>query len=128
MVTEGATPPHPSALIENNLLAGNGWGGVDVHDAQNATVRDNVFGPMTVAGVEYPHNGSEPEAIQFSEGNRTELLNAEAYGNDLGGEAMDGCLKYTITGKLHCHDNTHAKRGVLRGLMGYLKDAIGELV
>jgi hypothetical protein len=131
-MAKDARPPQPTALIENNLLAGNGWGGVDVHDAQNATVRGNAFGPMTVAGVEYPHNGSGPEAIQFSEGDRTDLLNAEAYRNDLGGEAIDGCVEHADTKKVHCHDNTHAKSGGLRELIGYLKgylkDTIGELV
>jgi hypothetical protein len=125
-IDEGAGLPHPSALVEGNLLAGNGWGGVDVHEAQNATIRDNTFGPMTVAGVEYPHNGSGPEAIQFSEGNRTELQNDEAYGNDLGDEAIDGCEEYAAAGKVRCYDNTRADdTGAVcvgaRVLAGYLK-------
>ena len=99
----------PTALIEDNRLAGNGWGGVDVHDAQNATVRGNAFGPTTIAGTEYPHNGSGPEAMQFSESDasrsRTDLWNAEAYDNHLGGEAMDGCDAYTDPDKLRCYEN-----------------------
>lgn len=106
----GGRSQQPSALIENNLLAGNGWGGVDVHDAQNATVRDNAFGPMTLAGTAYLHNGSGPEAIQFSESDasraRTDLWNVEAYDNELHGEAMDGCEMYTDPDKLHCRDNS----------------------
>ena len=102
-------PRQPTALVENNRLAGNGWGGVDVHDAQNATVRGNAFGPTTVAETEYPHNGSGPEAMQFSESDasrsRTDLWNAEAYDNRLGGEAMDGCGTYTDPDKLRCCDN-----------------------
>ena len=105
----GARSRQPTALIENNRLAGNGWGGIDVHDAQNATVRENAFGPTTVAKTEYSHNGSGPEAMQFSESDssrsRTDLWNVEAYDNKLGGEAMDGCETYIDPDKLRCHGN-----------------------
>lgn len=127
-MAEGVPDPQPSALLEGNLLAGNDWGGVDVHDAQNATVRGNIFGPTTVAGINYPHNGSGPEAIQFSEGDRTELLNAEAYGNDLGGEAVDGCEEHAATGKVRCYGNTGAaERAGARGLTGLLRDLVEAL-
>ena len=107
MVGDGVLLQEPTALIEGNRLAGNEFGGVDVEDAQNATVRNNTFGPMTVAGIDYPHNGSGPEAIQFSEGDtsRTDLWNAEAYDNRLGGETMDGCSIYPDPEKVNCHDN-----------------------
>src|SRR5918994_3942017 len=42
-----------AALIENNEVHGNSYkakrGGVSVHDAQDALVRNNVFGPATIA-------------------------------------------------------------------------------
>ncbi len=126
-MAEGAPGPQPSALVEGNLLAGNDWGGVDVHDAQNATVRGNIFGPMTVAGIDYSHNGSGPEAIQFSEGDRTELLNAEAYGNNLGGEAVDGCERHAVAGKVRCQGNTGAERASARGLKRPLRDLVEAL-
>jgi hypothetical protein len=100
---------------------------VDVHDAQNATVRGNIFGPMTVAGIDYSHNGSGPEAIQFSEGDRTELLNAEAYGNNLGGEAVDGCERHAVAGKVRCQGNTGAERASARGLKRPLRDLVEAL-
>lgn len=53
--------------------------------------------------------GCRPEAMQFSESDasrsRTDLWNAEAYDNRLGGEAMDGCGTYTGPDKLRCYDN-----------------------
>jgi hypothetical protein len=110
MLGNGAHARQPTALIDNNRLAGNDWGGIDVHDAQNATIRANAFGTATIAGTEYPHNGSGSEAMQFSEGDesrsRTDLWNVEAYDNRLGGEAMDGCEVYTDPDKLRCYDNT----------------------
>ena len=108
MLGDDARSNQPTALIEGNRLAGNDWGGVDVHDAQNATVRDNTFGPMTVAGVNYSNNGWwVQEAMQFSEGDtfRTDLWNNEAYRNRLGGEVMNGCETYTDPEKLRCYNN-----------------------
>jgi hypothetical protein len=109
MLGNNARAKQPTALIENNRLAGNNWGGIDVHDAQNATIRANAFGPAIIAGTQYSHNGSGPEAMQFSEGgesrSRTDLWNVEVYDNRLGGEVMSGCELYTNPDKLRCFDN-----------------------
>src|ERR671910_1828732 len=62
-----------AALIEYNEVHGNSYkakrGGVSVHDAQNATVRYNVFGPATIAGVTYKANAVA--AIRCSESGRS---------------------------------------------------------
>ena len=73
------------------VLSANGYGGTAMQDAQNGVFRYNTFGQATIDGVFYPHNGSGPKAMQFSEGNKTtSLYNAEAYGNTLGGEYIQG--------------------------------------
>ena len=46
------------ALIEDNQVHGNGYrgsspGGVSMDDAQNATFRNNFFGPRTISRVSY---------------------------------------------------------------------------
>lgn len=83
-----------NTLVEHNRLAGNDWGGAHMHDAQNATFRRNIFGPQTVAGVAYKHNGSGVRALQFTDSgrkDRTNLRNGDAYRNRLNGEAIAGC-------------------------------------
>jgi hypothetical protein len=51
-----------AALIENNDVHGNSpdanGGGISVRDAQNATIQNNRFGAVTIAGVAYlPNSG-----------------------------------------------------------------------
>lgn len=107
MVGNGVHLRQPTALIEENLLAGNGRGAIEVEDAQNVTVRNNTMGALTVAGIHYSHNGTWPEAMQFSDGGtpRTDLWNVEAYSNSLGGEAANGCGGTADPNKVYCHDN-----------------------
>src|SRR5918995_790121 len=80
-----------AALIENNEVHGNSYkakrGGVSVHDAQNARVEDNVFGPATIAGVTYRANAVA--AIRCSDSGRSgrpNLQNVVLVGNVLNGE------------------------------------------
>ena len=94
---DNQTVTNTNALIERNLVAGNGAdnrGGVSVHDAQNGTVKNNTFGPMSVAGIAYPGNRGG-EAIEFgwekTRSDRTDLWNARAEGNALNGEHINGC-------------------------------------
>lgn len=85
-----------SALVEHNRLAGNDWGGAHMHDAQNATFRRNVFGPQTVDGAAYGHNGSGAKALQFTSSgrnDRTKLRNGSASRNRTNGEIIAGCDK-----------------------------------
>jgi hypothetical protein len=82
----------PNALVENNQIHANGYGGTSMQDAQNGVFRYNDFGPAIIDWAFYPHNGAGAKAMQFSEGNKTtSLYNAEAYGNTLGGEYIQGC-------------------------------------
>jgi hypothetical protein len=61
------------ALIENNEVHGNSTGavcgGVSIHDAQNALVRNNVFGAAIIAGVAYLPD-SEGVAIRATDSGR----------------------------------------------------------
>jgi hypothetical protein len=91
-VARGVHASQPSALIENNEIHANGYGGTAMQDAQNGVFRYNDFGPAIIDWAFYPHNGAGAKAMQFSEGNKTtSLYNAEAYGNTLGGEYIQGC-------------------------------------
>jgi hypothetical protein len=91
-VVRGVHASQPSALIENNEIHANGYGGTAMQDAQNGVFRYNDFGPAIIDWVFYPHNGAGAKAMQFSDGNKTtSLYNAEAYGNTLGGEYIQGC-------------------------------------
>jgi len=85
------------ALIENNEVHGNSSGalrgGVSIHDAQNALVRNNVFGAKTIAGVAYLPN-SEGVAISATDSgrpDRPDLFNVQIVGNVLNGELIKGC-------------------------------------
>ncbi len=85
------------ALIENNEIHGNSVsavrGGVSIHDAQNALVRNNVFGAAIIADVAYLPN-SEGVAIRATDSGRTDrpdLWNADIEGNVLNGETIVGC-------------------------------------
>lgn len=85
------------ALIENNQVHGNSAGavrgGVSIHDAQNALVRNNVFGAATIADVAYLPN-SEGVAIRATDSGRSDrpdLWNVDIVGNVLNGEVIKGC-------------------------------------
>ena len=87
------------ALIENNKVHGNSLrlsrGGIDIRDAQNALVRNNVFGAKTIAGVAYPRNRDRMaiRATDSGRSDRPDLLNVDIVGNVLNGELIKGCEK-----------------------------------
>ena len=96
----GVHRSQPSALIESNEIHGNGhngaiYGGASMSDAQNATFRNNFFGPKTIAGVSYAANSDKLATRFFDAGraDRTDLWNGDAVGNSLGGEAITNCGK-----------------------------------
>src|SRR5829696_8431317 len=86
------------ALIENNEVHGNSYGdaergGITVRDAQNATIRNNRFGEVTIDGVRYPPN-SRAVAIVASDSGRADrpnLLDIHIESNTLNGETIKGC-------------------------------------
>jgi hypothetical protein len=87
------------ALIEKNAVHGNSLklsrGGIDIRDAQNALVRNNVFGAKTIAGVAYPRN-RDRMAIRATDSGRSDrpnLFNVDIVGNGLNGEVIKGCEK-----------------------------------
>jgi len=98
IVSSGVHSSQPTALIESNEIHGNGfkgsaYGGASMWDSQNATFRNNFFGPKTIAGVSYAANNSR-RAILFGDSgkaSRTDLWNGDAVGNSLGGEAITNC-------------------------------------
>jgi hypothetical protein len=85
------------ALIENNQVHGNSTGavrgGVSIHDAQNALVRNNVFGAATIADVAYLPNASGVaiRATDSGRSDRPNLFNVDIEGNVLNGEVIKGC-------------------------------------
>ena len=99
IVKSGVHAGRPTALIEDNAVHGNGYrkragfGGASMHDAQNATFRNNAFGSATIAGARYAANAGR-RAIRFSDSgrrSRTDLWNGSAKDNSLGGESVVGC-------------------------------------
>ncbi len=112
IVKSGVHASQPSALVEGNEIHGNGYrqrsgfGGASMHDAQNATFRNNAFGPKTIAGVSYAANAAR-RAIRFSDSgrrSRTDLWNGSATGNSLGGESVIGC-GMPEQRRVYCGDN-----------------------
>ena len=77
------------ALIENNEVHGNSpdavRGGISVRDAQNATIQNNRFGAVTIAGVAYPPNSSKVAIVASDSGraDRPDLLNIDIANNTL---------------------------------------------
>jgi hypothetical protein len=57
-------------------------------DAQNGKFISNYFGEQTIASVEYPSNGGNLAIAFIDSGrsDRTDLYNAKAIRNTLGGE------------------------------------------
>jgi hypothetical protein len=97
-LANGVHRTQPSALIEDNQVHGNGYkgsslGGVSMYDAQNATFRNNFFGPKTINGVSYRVNNNRRAIVFVDSGRatRTDLWNGDAVGNSLGGETIVGC-------------------------------------
>jgi hypothetical protein len=87
------------ALIEYNEVHGNSLklsrGGIDIRDAQNALVRNNVFGAKSIAGVAYPRN-RDRVAIRATDSGRSDrpnLFNVDIVANVLNGEVIKGCQK-----------------------------------
>ncbi len=85
------------ALFENNEIHGNGVvekrGGIDIRDSQNALVRNNVFGPKTIAGVSYPAN-RDLIGVRASDSGRTDrvdLSNVDVINNTMNGERILTC-------------------------------------
>jgi hypothetical protein len=100
IVADGVHRSNPTALIEYNEIHANGYkgsafGGSSMYDAQNATFRNNFFGPKTIAGVSYGVNINRQAILFYDTGrtNRTDLWNGDAVGNSMGGEAIIGCGK-----------------------------------
>lgn len=98
-----ASDSTPRYVSEFNHIAGNGFegnrGGSSMHDAQNGTFRNNVYGPQTIAGVAYGHNNG-PRAIAFTDSgraDRTDLEDGKALHNELNGEFITGCDKPDTT-------------------------------
>jgi hypothetical protein len=86
------------ALIENNEVHGNSYGdaergGISVRDAQNATIRNNRFGEVTIDGVRYPPNSRDVAIIASDSGlaDRPNLLDIHIESNTLNGETIKGC-------------------------------------
>ena len=85
------------ALIENNEVHANSLelsrGGIDIRDAQNALVRNNVFGATTIADVAYLPNasGAAIRATDSGRSDRPDLLDVHIVGNVLNGELIGGC-------------------------------------
>ena len=98
----------PSFMAEDNVMAGNGAvgsrGGASIHDAQNGTIRNNRFEPVTINGVSYGHNAGNRAVVVADGGSRrTDTWNAAVTGNSLGGETVQGCT--LGAGKAYCSDN-----------------------
>src|SRR5215203_4000040 len=86
------------ALIENNEVHGNSdgdaeRGGISVRDAQNATIKNNRFGEVTIDGVRYPPNSRDVAIIASDSGrsDRPNLSDIHIESNTLNGETIKGC-------------------------------------
>lgn len=101
LTASGVHSPQPTALVEGNEIHANGYldnanyGGASMRDAQNATFRNNAFGPKAIAGVNYGANARQQAIVLSDSGksSRTDLWNGDATGNSLGGETIRGCEK-----------------------------------
>ena len=100
----GVHRQQPTALIEDNEIHGNGYGGeagidhggASMRDAQNGTFRNNRLGSRTIAGVSYRMN-VKGRGIYFGDSgraSRTDLWNGRAVGNTMGGESVLNCDKF----------------------------------
>lgn len=94
---QDSQPNAGEALIENNEVHGNGTnslrGGVSVHDAQHALIRNNGFGAVTIAGVSYPRNVSSI-AVRVTDSGRSDrpdTADVNIVNNRLNGETIKTC-------------------------------------
>ena len=99
----GVHKQQPTALIEDNEIHANGYGGdanvayggASMRDAQNAVFSNNNSGPEMIKGVRYGANVNG-RAIYFGDSgrsSRTDLWKGKAIGNTLGGETIVNCDK-----------------------------------
>jgi len=85
------------ALLEDNEVHSNNLnltsGGISVRDAQNATIQNNRFGAVSIAGVKYAANARNVGIIASDSGrsDRPNLFNIDIVKNDLNGETVKGC-------------------------------------
>jgi hypothetical protein len=85
------------ALIENNEVHQNSLelsrSGIDIRDAQNALVRNNVFGGKSIAEVTYLPNASGVaiRATDSGRSDRPDLWNVDIVDNVVNGEIIKGC-------------------------------------
>ena len=99
------------AVIQDNELHGNGAverrGGIDIRDSQNALVRNNNFGPATIAGVSYPANGDKigVRATDSGRSDRVDLSNVDVENNNMNGDRIVSC-----GGQVACSNNTVSTR------------------
>jgi parallel beta-helix repeat protein len=80
-----------SALIEGNLSYGNTEGGVEVADAENATVRNNTFGETPGRTIIHNERNFAITLRDSDEPDRGTQQNATVTGNTLSGEVITGC-------------------------------------
>jgi hypothetical protein len=68
-------------------------GGISVRDAQNATIQNNSFGAVSIAGVKYAANARNAASIASDSGrsDRPNLFNIDIVNNTLNGETIKGC-------------------------------------
>ena len=85
------------ALIQRNEIHGNSYdarrGGISMRDAENATIQNNQFGAVTIAGVSYRRNADDVAIIVSDSGraSRPNLGNIDIGDNILNGETVKGC-------------------------------------
>jgi hypothetical protein len=109
-LADGVHVSEPTALIEHNEVYGNSAGAplaprpISIRNSQNAVVRANVFGGVTIDGVVYPPN-SQNVAVRAADAglsDRTDLWNVDIIDNVLNGETI--VLSTTKGETLACGD------------------------
>jgi len=91
----GAESSAGEALIGHNEVHGNGKletrSGIGAGDAQNALIRENVFGAMTFASVAYSKNAGGAIRLRDSgRSDRLDLFNIDIVNNTLGEGIIKG--------------------------------------
>ena len=91
----GSEATHGEALIYLNNIHGNGRAnsraGVGIRDAQDAVVRDNLFGSAIIAGITYPKNYRAWSATDSGRSDRPNLAGIQILENARRGDAEKGC-------------------------------------
>jgi hypothetical protein len=99
---ESSEATHSNVLVEDNRVAGNGYGALIQQAAQQGLWRNNTLGSQTVAGVSYAGNGI---GIVGSDSEKsTDLWDADFYDNDLNGDGVQGCQ--LPDAQVDCRGNT----------------------